>query len=259
MSLIDEALKRARQEAALQDAARRDAQFRHVPVYVPEPRRSRRALIGAVAGTCAGILLSIAAAWFAGWIPGRAGAGDAADVATPAEVMASAPAPAEERIEVIEAPRQPSPPSEVATAEPQTPSPMATEEPPAAASATAPIEPAPEPAPEPVIEAAPPAVPGPEPAPAATEPVSAVPEPAPTPAEAPRQEAPQAFVREAPVPGGGTVRLNGIAYSSERPVALLNGRPVMPGESVAGFTVVAIEPKRVELRGHGQTVYVSLD
>ena len=39
MSLIDEALKRARQEASRQDAAAREARYARVPTYVPPVRR----------------------------------------------------------------------------------------------------------------------------------------------------------------------------------------------------------------------------
>ncbi|HEX5758728.1 MAG TPA: hypothetical protein VF121_06000, partial [Thermoanaerobaculia bacterium] len=66
-------------------------------------------------------------------------------------------------------------------------------------------------------------------------------------------------VRRAPVPGGGAIELGGIAFSANQPVALLNGRVVGVGEVVEGFTVIAIEPRRVELRGHGTTVFLTLD
>jgi hypothetical protein len=59
------------------------------------------------------------------------------------------------------------------------------------------------------------------------------------------------------VPGGGTLRLNGIAFSSQ-PVALFGDKVVAPGESVSGFTVVAVEAQRVKLQGPGGTVYVTL-
>jgi hypothetical protein len=54
------------------------------------------------------------------------------------------------------------------------------------------------------------------------------------------------------------VRLNGIAFS-EQPVALFGDKVVAPGESVSGFTVVAIEAQRVKLQGAGgAVVYVTL-
>jgi hypothetical protein len=65
-------------------------------------------------------------------------------------------------------------------------------------------------------------------------------------------------VEAVPVPGGGTLRLNGIAFSSVSPVAVIDGKVVGPGEVVQGFTVVEIQQNRVKLEGHGETVYVSL-
>jgi hypothetical protein len=65
-------------------------------------------------------------------------------------------------------------------------------------------------------------------------------------------------VREVPVPGGGTLRLNGIAFSAAQPVALFGDKVIAPGESVSGFTVVTIEVQRVKLQGPGGTVYVTL-
>jgi hypothetical protein len=61
-----------------------------------------------------------------------------------------------------------------------------------------------------------------------------------------------------PVGGGGSLRLNGIAFS-EKPVALFGDKVVALGESVGGFTVEQIEAKRVKLRGpEGNVVFVSL-
>jgi hypothetical protein len=99
-----------------------------------------------------------------------------------------------------------------------------------------------------------------------------VPAPAPTteverPAPAPIPAAPaensgsltegQLYTGEVPVPGGGSLKLNGIVFSQDHPIAVLDGRVMGPGESVQGFTVVAIESGRVKLQGHGTTVYLS--
>jgi hypothetical protein len=65
------------------------------------------------------------------------------------------------------------------------------------------------------------------------------------------------YTGELPVPGGGSVKLNGIVYSPDHPIAVLDGRVMGPGENVQGFTVVAIESGRVKLQGHGATVYLS--
>jgi hypothetical protein len=67
----------------------------------------------------------------------------------------------------------------------------------------------------------------------------------------------QTYAGEVPVPGGGAVKLNGIAYSPDRPIAVLDGRVMAPGENIQGFTVVAIEAGRVKLQGFGATVFVS--
>lgn len=122
-----------------------------------------------------------------------------------------------------------------------------------------------------VVEETPaPVRPAPAPAPVTEAPPAAAPS-APAPPAAPREEpaapavqlpqAPQAepksYVREVPVAGGGSIRLNGIAYS-EQPVALFSDKVVGVGESIGGYTVVAIEQKRVQLRGQGETVYVTL-
>jgi hypothetical protein len=68
---------------------------------------------------------------------------------------------------------------------------------------------------------------------------------------------PLSYVRELPLPGGGTLRLNGIAFSAQ-PVALFGDKVVGPGETVSGFTVVEVEAQRVKLQGPSGIVYVSL-
>jgi len=97
----------------------------------------------------------------------------------------------------------------------------------------------PEAAPEAVRESEPPA-----PAPAA--------EPAPV-AGGPER----VYQQEMPLPGGGSLRLNGIAFS-EQPVALFGDKVVAPGETVAGYKVVAIEARRVRLEGQGGVVVVEM-
>lgn len=62
---------------------------------------------------------------------------------------------------------------------------------------------------------------------------------------------------ELPVPGGGTLRLSGVAFS-ENPVAVIDGKIVSRGEVVQGFTVVEIQRGRVRLQGHGMSVVVAV-
>ncbi len=81
-------------------------------------------------------------------------------------------------------------------------------------------------------------------------------------AEAPEavatESAERVFVRRAEIPGVGPVELGGIAWSGDRPFALINGRVVRPGDSVAGLTVGTIEPNRVSLRGDAGTLVFKL-
>ena len=53
----------------------------------------------------------------------------------------------------------------------------------------------------------------------------------------------------AELPGNVSLELGGIAWSSNRPFALINGNVLGQGDRVAGFTIVAIEPRQVELQG----------
>lgn len=271
MSLIDEALKRARQEAARQDAAAREERYRQVPV-IPglrsRPTRSRLPLVlSAVVAAClaAGIAIGVGLS--------RDGSRDGGN---PEEArVAQAP-----RTQAVEAPRvqpEPAPVSEIPAApvleeaeeEPEEPA-----APPAEPVREAPAAPAPDPAeeaariaaqreiqlppaqPEPRIEIQPSRPPVEEPSIGPAVPAPVVP-PQPAPA-APADESGtvRTFQREMPVQGG-TLRLNGIAFS-DQPVALFDDKVVAPGESIAGYKVVAIEAKRVRLEGPGGVVFVEL-
>ena len=66
------------------------------------------------------------------------------------------------------------------------------------------------------------------------------------------------YLRRATSADGSTIELGGIAYSEDRPIAVINGSVVSPGDMIAGFTIVAIEPERVELEADGVCVYLSL-
>ena len=92
------------------------------------------------------------------------------------------------------------------------------------------------------------------------------------PADAPRgRTAPEAEPRPAPVamdtktyvgevtaPDGAKIELGGIVYSETNPVALINGKVLGPGAMVEEFTIVSIQPDRVELRGRGITMFLAL-
>ncbi|MFL6291551.1 MAG: hypothetical protein ACJ759_11715 [Thermoanaerobaculia bacterium] len=232
MSLIDEALRRARQEAARQDAAKRDEAYRHVPVLPPMASRRRSGVPPALIG--AAVALLVVAGIALGIHIGDGGRG-------------SSPEPRPES-RSAEAPSAPAPAPEPPAERPVV---MMEEIPEATPEPT----PAPKPTPEPVVETPIPAPePEPTPAPAAPEPV---PTPEPTPAPTPAPEI-RTYVREIPLPEGGSLRLNGIAFSATQPVALINDKVLAKGESYQGFLVTDIQSNLVELRNNGTIVRVTL-
>lgn len=251
MSLISDALKKARQEAARQDSLRQGVPYAVGPVDTPDRRRT---LVPLLAGLAVGAVLAGGTAGFVYFSNREPGGTEG--IRQEARVAEAAPPPVVEE----EAPETtPAPPMTVPVA-PTVPPVFA--EPPAAVAAPPEVAPeaaAPVPPPtaqpqaEPEIRLEPSlppsAPPQPEAEPVQEQPASAAPEP-------PRES--KSFVEAVPVPGGGTLRLNGIAFSTVSPVAVIDGRVVGPGEVVQGFTVVEIQQNRVKLEGHGETVYVSL-
>jgi hypothetical protein len=241
MSLIDEALRRARQEAARQDAARRDERYRQVPVLPPMASRRRSSsvnpvLVGAIVAAC--IVAGMVIGMFLG--RGRENEATVAD-ATPTAPAVESPLPMETprpSIVLEETPETPEPETPKPT---PTPAPVPTPEPPreVPASEAEPINP------PPAVDVVPVSTPAPEPPPAETPPPAPVPEI-------------RTYVREVPLPGGGAMRLNGIAFSSTKPVALIDDRVLGKGESYQGFLVTDIQAGMVELQGNGMTVRVSL-
>ena len=224
MSLIDEALRRARQEAARQDAAKREEAYRHVPVLPPMASRRSSGISPALIG--AAVALLVVALVALGVYLGRGSAPEprvAEALPTPA---APGPAPEPQRpVAVVEETPEPEP----------TPAPE------------------PEPTPAPVVVAPIPAPPPPEPEPTPEPVPTPTPEPAPTPVPEIRT-----YVREIPLPEGGSLRLNGIAYSAAQPVALINDKVLAKGESYQGFLVTDIQANLVELRNEGTIVRVTL-
>ncbi|MFN7941581.1 MAG: hypothetical protein U0X73_08260 [Thermoanaerobaculia bacterium] len=66
------------------------------------------------------------------------------------------------------------------------------------------------------------------------------------------------FRRKMPLPDGTTLELGGIAFSDVAPFAYLNGRLVGVGEGVAGWRIVAIERTGVRLSDGTTTVRIDL-
>jgi hypothetical protein len=229
LSLIDEALRRARQQAAHQDAAKRDEAYRHVPVLPPMASRRSSGLSPALIG--AAVALCVVAGVALGIYLGRGSSPEpqprVAEAAPPPAPVPAAPEP-QRLVAVVEETPEPEP-TPTPTPEP-TPAPVF-----AAPTPTPPPPPEPEPSPEPV----------PTPTP--------TPEPAPTPVPEVRT-----YVREVPLPDGGSLRLNGIAFSAAQPVALINDKVLAKGESYQGFLVTDIQANLVELRNNGTIVRVTL-
>jgi len=253
MSLISDALKKARQEAARQDSLRQGVPYAVGSVEPP----SRRGLLPVLAGLGAGCLVAgllFAVAWGAGW--GPFAHPEAAPASQVAQAVPQPPAPA------AAAPATPPQPVEVRE---ETPSPKPVQTQPAAPpSPAAETRPVPESTPQAAPPQVEPAAPQPAPPSIVLQPSAPVEEPrppAPTPAPAPESsgglEEGKVYTGEVPVPGGGSVKLNGIAFSPEHPIVVLDGRVMGPGETVQGFTIVEIQSDRVKLQGHGTTVFVT--
>ena len=267
MSLITEALRKARQEAVRQEALKSGSAYPFLVEPTPDRGRMRTYLIlGALGVLLAAGLGAAGAVWL---MSDRMAVERVDSDPRPAERVAqAAPAAPVPTIEEVPSPEMVAPePEPILEAIAPEPRPERVVVPPPAAEtvnerlAERPIQ-LREPAPRPETAEAPvsdPVLPAPAaPAPSAPE-VSAAPQPS-GPSEAAVAaglENGKTFVREMPVPGGGKLTLNGIAFS-ENPVALFTDKVVSPGEEIQGFKVSKVEAGRVELQGHGVTVYVTV-
>ncbi len=247
MSLVNEALKKARLEAARQDAAQRGISFPATAGPQIPRRRPPWALLSLALGAALlGGLLYLAGRRSA-TPEGRAQIAATPATATPAPLQsAEPPAPAE-------IPK----PAPVASAPETQPVPATPVREAAAEPASEPIKPARSgrPATRPATRTEAPAPPPPtraraEEAPRQPErsPVRIVTSPSAA-AEPATPPALPSFLREAEVPGSGRLILGGIAWSEDRPFALINGEVVGPGDRIQKLTVVRIERREVELQG----------
>jgi hypothetical protein len=245
MSLISDALKKARQEAARQDSLRQGVPYAVGPVDSPDRRRT---LVPLLSGLAVGAVLAGGVAGFVYFADREPAAPEEVQVAeaAPPTVVEEVPETTPAAPEVTAPPVVPTLPPVVSG-----PPPAVTIPPERVPEAAAPVPPpAAQPQPEIRLEPSQPPPPQPEEAPPVQE------EPVPV-APPPARES-KSYVEDVPIPGGGTLRLNGIAFSTVSPVAVIDGKVVGPGEVVQGFTVVEIQQNRVKLEGHGETVYVSL-
>ena len=219
MSLIDDALKRAQEEAARQEEAHRLARR---PWIAPQPPRARSRAGGVAALALSFLLVAAGSAWF---VARRRGS---APTKTPVPAVRAEPATS---------PLSPAPP-------PSSAPPLENVEvPPPTAIRSAPQ--APKTTPGAPARALPPVAA--ELAPAPVRPARAAP---------PLPDG-KTFVRTVTVPGEDPIELDGIVFSETNPVAVIGGRLLGPGASVGGFEIVKIEENRVTLHGRGVTIFLT--
>jgi hypothetical protein len=232
VSLIDEALKRAELEAARRDGLRRGT-YPWVHEHMPAKRR-RRAAVGVAA-----IALAVVGggAW---WLAAR-GHGQAPGTRNP-KAPDSTSRPKDSALETVEVA---APPAGIALRPPSAGKPQ----PKPAVASNAPVPPSkeegrPKPSPQDTRSAGPD-----EPRPARA-------------AESKRSGGGSAegktYAGEFSAPDGVRITLDGIVYSDTNPVALINGKVLPPGAVVEDFTIVAIQPDRIEMRGRGTTIFLTL-
>jgi hypothetical protein len=230
MSLINEALKRAKHETIRREAAQKGVPL---PVLGHAPRRSPWTLValGALGAALAASLIALFMLY--------------REQAPPAARPEPTPV-AESQVE----------PGAQATTIP-VPVPTPIEAPPATSSdaAVSEIEPRPDP-----IPTTPSTAPMPELSLTVIEdPLAAGVSPTEIePAGAPIDPAGTTYMHRAVLADGVTLELGGIAWSEFDPIALINGKAVGQGERVNGYLVVQIDPQQVEMRGEVGSIFIRI-
>lgn len=265
MSLISEALKKARQDAARHDAGRIDgappALPHHMPIRRDPPRTWVPALLGGFAGAA---LVTAALLWWlrpASAPAERSAGGQAAGPAATAVTVD--PRPDATDTAAVPAPAIPSSATPVGIVPPAGSTATLAEVTLPAVLSSEPIHLPPtgsaekvRPTPSPRAEgSAATGTAGPAKADSAT---AIAPTAAATPVAAPPPSATELPPYRVRLADGRELVLNGIAAGEGVPVALVNRRAVGIGESVDGWQVTRIEPKQVELTRDGERVVLSL-
>ena len=223
MSLIDDALKRAQEEAARQDEAHRLARR---PWIAPQPPRRRRPA-GRIASLALAFALAVAGA---AWFLSRRHAAAPPKAPVPTRSPAPRPAPS--------AAAPDSPPLE----NDEVPPPVAT--PPARERAK-------------TNHAVPESEPPSQPAPPAAGPAPSSASSSERWPRAPSIPDGKTFVRTVNLPGEDAIELDGIVFSETSPVAVIGGHLLGPGSWIGDFEIVKIEENRVTLRGRGVTIFLT--
>ncbi len=264
MSLINDALKRARVSALEQEAERDGVDYRAVPAHSRRASRSLSHVAGWIVAAVAitGVLyLALRPAPGASTreAPPALGTAEVAEPVGPERQTAVLPETVvpETTAEagIVADPETVAEPGAVATAE----SPSGRRSTPAAPEGSG-SEPQPELEVVPAPEDAEPAADLGE----ATQATSPAPPPPPPEAPAARSGAAnglvdgRVYLRRAEAADGSVVELGGIAFSEDRPIAVVNGNVVSVGDMIEGFIVLRIEPERIWLE-HGTTrIYLTL-
>ena len=289
MSLIDEALKRARMEAAQKAAEGEDLPYPTIPRHLGPRRRSGWLVplvvaLAVIAGVAAGLLLASRGGSAGEQLAERGlEAGSPSTVSPPAPVAAAATSLADGSDpgeNTAAAPTEPEPAGKAPTSPAQSlpsgqgptsparslPTPDRPEAAPAMVqpAATNRPSPAPPPSSSPTADPEPPSAPS---AATVTDPESGVllvlpqrpgqteAEPVAGPASDTSDES---YAQQYPLPSGGAIELGGIAWSETGPFALINGRVVGPGSVIEGYTLERIRPGHVVLNGDGRRIHLSL-
>lgn len=244
MSLLNDALKRAKLEALEREAAHR-ADYGLPTVRASRPRR----WVGVV-GVLLGLVLLALVGVGIGWLAARGAEREqAVEVQSAAATSGEATGPAEPRGEAAPQDGESAPPPQSSAArehevglepdstQPTDGSPDQGQPGPGRAGDNA-VSESPAPDQRQAAEHAPPAG-------------------ADAPSTSPRLTDGASYVRALEFDGGG-LELQGIAFKDGSSVAIINGLMVAPEDMVSGFLVVAIEPERVQLQGRGVTIYLAL-
>ena len=268
MSLIDEALKRARLEAAQRAAEGEGLPYPTIPRHLAPRRRPAwlapaAVVLAVVGGVLVGLLVASGGSPAAEPVVAlRSGSGEPAvtplSAPEPESSAPSAPAKLEQDTTVPALPALPEPDAP----QPVTSGPTGPEQP-TRDAATPTAE-------NPPLSSARPAAPQaaePPPAPTTvTDPDSGVLLVLPNrPMTAPANDggasstaALESYTQRYPLPGGGVIELGGIAWSETGPFALINGRVVGPGSVIEAYTLERIRPGHVVLTGDGRQIQLSL-
>lgn len=236
MSLVNEALKRARAQAAIQHAANAPHAQVAAPVHYSEPKRSVVPIALALCGGCVLVTMACAAIVYVG----RA----RTEIAPVAASIPASSLAAQTPLSAVQ-PRVSLPPPPAQTAAPEPPVAVPAPTDPVLSQASAPA-------------ATPGMPPAQSPSGGATSATSTSAVAAPPAPPVPALVEGKVYLQALDLPEGPKVKLDGILWSDKNPVALINGISAAPGDDLDGLTVVAIEPKRVKLAARGKEFFVRL-